>query len=151
MISSKIAFRVASVLWILWGAVHVLAGVMTMFLPTSEAIAGIADAAGPAALEQAYSAATGAIVRQHGWNLAWGGLLVLVAGAFVWRGDRRATYAAAVVGGMLDLGYFIFLDLGGHVHFVPGTVMTFVSGSAIVLSLVADSVSRQSSRTKQAL
>lgn len=32
------------------------------------------------------------------------------------------------------LGYFFFLDLGGYVHFVPGTVMTLISAAAILLS-----------------
>jgi hypothetical protein len=41
---------------------------------------------------------------------------------------------AALVGGLADAGYFLFLDLGGFVHFVPGSVMTIFSGSAILLS-----------------
>ena len=38
------------------------------------------------------------------------------------------------VGGLADLGYFLFVDLGGFAMFVPGTVMTLISASAIVLS-----------------
>jgi hypothetical protein len=38
---------------------------------------------------------------------------------------------------MADVGYFLFLDLGGFVHFVPGTVMTIFSGSAIGLTFWA--------------
>ena len=48
-----------------------------------------------------------------------------------------AVYVAAWGGGMADVGYFLFMDLGGHVKFVPGTVMTIVSATAIVLSFVA--------------
>ena len=33
------------------------------------------------------------------------------------------------------MGYFLFIDLGGFVNFVPGTVMTLISASAILLSL----------------
>ena len=40
-----------------------------------------------------------------------------------------------MVGGLADLGYLLFVDLPGYVNFFPGTVMTFVSGSAILLSL----------------
>ena len=31
-------------------------------------------------------------------------------------------------------GYFLFMDLGGFVNFVPGTIMRLVSASAILLS-----------------
>ena len=36
----------------------------------------------------------------------------------------------------LCIGYFVFLDLGGFVNFVPGTVMTLISGSAVILSAI---------------
>ena len=42
-----------------------------------------------------------------------------------------------LTGGLADLGYFLFLDLGGYVNFVPGTVMTLISASAMGLSLYA--------------
>ena len=43
----------------------------------------------------------------------------------------------AAVGGLTDLGYFLFMGLGGYIHFVPGTVMTLVSGTAIILTLLS--------------
>lgn len=45
-------------------------------------------------------------------------------------------FFTAIVGGLTDVGYFIFMDLGGFVHLVPGTVMTLISGTAIILSLL---------------
>ena len=39
-----------------------------------------------------------------------------------------------MVGGLADVGYLLFVDLPGYVNFFPGTVMTFVSGLAIILS-----------------
>ncbi|MEO1641358.1 MAG: hypothetical protein AAFU41_19155 [Pseudomonadota bacterium] len=47
-----------------------------------------------------------------------------------------AIWVTAMVGGLADLGYLIFVDLPGFVNFFPGTVMTFVSGTAIVLSFM---------------
>jgi len=82
-----------------------------------------------------YPDAVSAILHQHGWNLGWGGLTTVLCAPWVWRGDARAIFLAALVGGMLDAGYFLFLDLGGYVHFVPGTIMTSVSASAIGLSV----------------
>jgi hypothetical protein len=123
------------VLWFVWGGVHLFAGIMTMIGSTGAAVAGIADAVDPTQLTSAeYHAAVGAVVNQHGWNLGWIGLGTMISAIGVWRGQRGAIGLAALLGGMADLGYFIFLDLGGHVNFVPGTVMTIVSSAAIATS-----------------
>jgi len=76
----------------------------------------------------------GAIMNQHGWNLIWFGVATTVGAVFIWKGSLTAIWVSAMVGGLADLGYFIFLDLGGYVKFIPGTVMTIVSFSAILLS-----------------
>lgn len=130
-----LAFRIAAVLWVVWGLVHVFAGVITMYKDTPAAVSGIADGVDPALLlTLEYHPAAGAIINQHGWNLAWIGLTTIICAPWVWRGNLNAIVLAALVGGLADLGYFMFLDLGGFVNFVPGTVMTLVSGSAILLS-----------------
>ena len=61
----------------------------------------------------------------------------MICAPLIWRGSTNAIFLAAIVGGLADLGYFLFLDLGGYVNFVPGTVMTLVSSSAIILSFYA--------------
>jgi len=142
MNAPKVALRIAAILWFIWGAVHTFAGVITMAQPTALAIGGIADAVDPSTLEMIYPDAAGAIINQHGWNLAWGGLWTMICAPFVWRGDVRGIVLAALVGGLLDIGYVMFLDLGGFVHFVPGTVMTIFSGSAIILSAYGHVASR---------
>lgn len=45
-----------------------------------------------------------------------------------------AIWVTAMVGGLADVGYPLFVDLPGYVNFFPGTVMTLISASAIVLS-----------------
>lgn len=129
--------RAAAVLWVVWGLVHVFAGVMTMSLPTSEAVAGIADGVPPASVAMDYPAAAGAILKQHGWNLAWIGLTTLLCAFAMGRPRVWPVLLAALVGGLADVGYFVFIDLGGFARFVPGTVMTLVSASAILLSFAA--------------
>ncbi|MEO1436000.1 MAG: hypothetical protein AAFV80_10720, partial [Bacteroidota bacterium] len=123
------------------GAVHMFAGVMTInFILSGDiagAIGGIADAIDPESLQMAYPKAAGAVIGQHGWNLLWGGAVTLVCAFGVWSGKWTPTWIAALVGGLLDLGYFMFMDLGGYVHFVPGTVMTLVSSAAIIFSMLA--------------
>ena len=111
---------------------------MTISRDTPDAIAGIADAVDPAALAETYHAAAGAVINQHGFNLLWIGLVTMICAVLIWGDKKHLSYTllvAAIVGGLADVGYFVFMDLGGFVNFVPGTVMTIVSGSAILLSI----------------
>lgn len=137
----NILFKIAAVLWIIWGLVHILAGVLTMNFvlsgDISSSISGIADAVDPATLQMNYPAAAGAVIGQHGFNLFWIGVVTLISAFFIWKGNKNAIFLAAITGGLADLGYFLFMDLGGYVKFVPGTVMTIVSSLAIILSFYA--------------
>lgn len=137
----KTLFKISAILWIIWGLVHILAGVMTVkgivTNDISASISGIADAVDPETLTMDYPKAAGAIIGQHGFNLLWIGLVTFISAIFVWKGNAKAIFLAAITGGLADLGYFLFMDLGGYVNFVPGSVMTIVSLSAIVLSFYA--------------
>ena len=132
--------KVSAVLWVIWGLVHVLAGVMTMrgilIGDISLSVSGIADAVDPAKLQMNYPAAAGAIIGQHGFNLFWIGVDTFISAFFIWKGNKPAIFLAAITGGLADLGYFLFMDLGGYVNFMPGTVMTLVSATAIILSFL---------------
>lgn len=137
----SILFKASSILWVVWGLVHILAGIMTIKgvltddIPSS--IAGIADALDPKTLQADYPKAAGAIIGQHGFNLLWIGLITFISAFSIWKGNKNAIFLAAITGGLADLGYFLFMDLGGYVKFVPGTLMTLVSSLAIVLSFYA--------------
>ena len=137
----NIFFRVSAILWVIWGLVHVLAGVMTISGVASGDIAasigGIADAVNPETLQMDYPDALGAILSQHGFNLLWIGIVTLISAFYVWRGNANAIFLAAITGGLADVGYFLFMDLGGYVNFMPGTVMTIVSATAIITSFYA--------------
>ena len=137
----KNLFKLSTVLWIIWGLVHMLAGVMTMkgilTDDISSSIIGIADAVDPEALKMDYPEATGAVIGQHGFNLLWIGLVTFISAFFIWRGNKNAIFLAAICGGLADLGYFLFLDLGGFVKFVPGSIMTLISFFAIITSFYA--------------
>lgn len=137
----SILLKIAAVLWVLWGIVHMFAGIMTMSGILSGdiagAVGGIADAVDSATLQINYPDAVGGVLGQHGFNLFWIGTVTLICAFFIWRGSSNAIFLAALTGGLADLGYFLFMDLGGYVNFVPGTVMTIVSASAIILSFYA--------------
>lgn len=110
-------------------------GILTNDITAS--VSGIADAINPESLKMDYPKAAGAVIGQHGFNLFWIGIVTFISAFFVWKGNRNAIFLAALTGGLADLGYFLFMDLGGFVHFVPGTVMTIVSFLAISTSLYA--------------
>ena len=137
MKNASLLLKISAILWIVWGIVHALAGILTISGETAVAIAGIADKVDPKLLAMSYPDAAGALINQHGFNLAWFGLVTIVGGVFIWRESVSAIFVSALVGGLADVGYFIFIDLGGYSSFMPGTVMTIISGSAIVLSFYA--------------
>lgn len=141
MKNNALLFKSAAVLWVIWGLVHVLAGVLTMQKilagDISASVSGIADAIDPITAQMDYPNAAGAIIGQHGFNLFWIGIVTFICAFYVWKGNKNAIFLAAITGGLADLGYFLFMDLGGYVNFVPGTVMTIVSASAILLSFYA--------------
>lgn len=130
--------KISAVLWAIWGAVHVLAGVFTLSFVLSgditSSIGGIADKVDGSTLQMDYPAALGAIISQHGFNLLWIGIVTLICAFYIWKKNKHAVFLAAITGGLADLGYFLFLDLGGYVNFMPGSLMTYVSASAILLS-----------------
>jgi len=138
---TSVLLKASSILWIIWGIVHIFAGVLTMkgilTNDISSSVSGIADAVEPSIVQMDYSEASGAIIGQHGFNLFWIGIVTFISAFFVWKGNRNAIFLAAITGGLADLGYFLFMDLGGFVNFVPGTVMTIVSSLAIILSFYA--------------
>lgn len=129
--------KIAAVLWIIWGLVHMFAGVMTISQDAAGAVSGIADAVDPALIADEFHPAVGALLNQHGFNLLWIGAFTVVGGVYIWRQSVTAILMTAIVGWVTDVGYFVFMDLGGFVNFVPGTVMTIISSAAVFLSLWA--------------
>ena len=82
----SIALKVAAVLWIIWGLVHIFAGSIIISTPDAAgAVQAVADAVPKAELAfEAHSAAS-ALYTQHGWNLAWIGLVTVVCAVYLWR------------------------------------------------------------------
>lgn len=128
------ALKIAAILWVIWGLVHMLAGVLTIIQAPSQGFAAIADAVDAALLVADYHPAVGGVLNQHGFNLLWIGAATIIGALFIWRGNLTAIWVTAIVGGLADVGYLLFVDLPGYVNFFPGTVMTLISASAIVLS-----------------
>ncbi|MEL6955716.1 MAG: hypothetical protein AAFO88_03655 [Pseudomonadota bacterium] len=132
--TQKLALKASAVLWVIWGLVHMLAGAIVIPADATGGFQAITDAIDPALLENDYHPAVGGVLNQHGWNLFWGGAVTVIGAVFIWRANTTAIWVTGMVGGLLDVGYLVFVDIPGYVNFVPGTLMTLVSGSAILLS-----------------
>lgn len=135
--TSGLMLKLAAILWVIWGLVHMFAGVVIISSDAAGAVAAVADAVDPAEIGADFHPAVGALLNQHGFNLLWIGTFTVVGAFFIWRQSVTFIFMTAIVGWVTDVGYFIFLDLGGFVHFVPGTVMTIVSSAAVLLSFWA--------------
>lgn len=137
MTNTGLLLKLSSILWVLWGLVHMFAGGVVLSSDAADGVAAIADAVDPSLIANDFHPAVGAILNQHGFNLLWIGTFTLCGAIFIWRASITAIFMTAIVGWVTDVGYFLFLDLGGFVHFFPGTVMTIVSTAAVLLSLWA--------------
>lgn len=126
--------RISAILWVIWGLVHIAGGVITIGGETAAGFQGIAAAVDPVELEADYHPAVGAVLNQHGWNLLWVGVVTTIGAFFIWRKSVTGIWVTAMVGGLFDIGYFVFIDLGGYGTFFPGSSMTYVSATAIILS-----------------
>ena len=126
--------KISASLWVIWGLVHAVAGILTLSGGTASAITSIANAVDPATLLIEYPDAVGAIVNQHGFNLLWGGIVTVIGGLLIWRSNVTAIFVSALVGGLFDLGYFIFVDPGGYNKFLPWVGMPIISAISIVFS-----------------
>lgn len=138
-------FRISAILWVLWGLVHIFAGIMTVKLASSgqvsEAVHGITSAVDVTKLQLDYHDAVAAVLSQHGFNLGWFGVVTLLSAVFVWRRRAAAVYLAALVGGLADLGYFLFVDVPGYA-LPPGPQMTWICAAAILTGFAALYLSR---------
>lgn len=137
-------FRIAAGLWVVWGLVHMFAGGMTLSLigdeNTTQAVHNIVNKVDIAVVTLDYPEPVSALLSQHGFNLFWFGVITTVCAPFVWRGNVRAVFLASLVGGLADLGYFLFIDLGGY-PLPPGPQMTWICAAAIVAGIAATRMS----------
>lgn len=77
--TTSLLLKITAVLWVIWGLVHLLAGVLTIWQDTPHAFSAIADAVDPAVLTGPYHEAVGAVVNQHGFNFIPGTIMTLIS------------------------------------------------------------------------
>ena len=113
------ALRIASVLWLIWGLVHAFAGVMVIASDPAGGFGAILDAMDRASFDMAWPEGAGGVLNQHGWNLLWGGAITVLCSVLIWRRNRTAIWVAAMIGGLLDLGYFMTGGQRAHCSELP--------------------------------
>ena len=132
--------KTSSVLWIIWGLFHLLLGIglLYLFFIGDEAlgIALVADDPLFAGLFEARDPVVRANLMNYSWDIAWFGLVTTIGATFIWKQSSNAVFLCALVAGLADFGYFVFVDVPGYAPPV-GQAMTFISASAIILSLYA--------------
>lgn len=133
----SLLLKIAAVLYLIWGIVHVMIGIV-LFIPLFKddpvtTIHAITDKVDLATLQIDYPDSVTAILKQHSWNLLWFGAVVFIGSLYVWKKNAKAIFLCALVGGLADLGYFVFVDLADLAS-PPGPQMTWIMGAAIILS-----------------
>lgn len=132
--NQRALFRAASVLWAMWGLLHLVAGFVMMStfanefdgVPESVTLAAMGDM--PFHVRRT--------LAEHNFNNMWFGLVVTVGSILVWRGSRLGVLLCAIVGGLAHLGFTIFMVVPGYSNPV-GVAMTVIVGAAVALSFLA--------------
>ena len=137
MKNTELLLKIAYLLWVIWAIVHIGASIFIISSNTVTGVQGIADAIDSASLQMNYLDAAGAIVKQLGFNIGWAGVVTLIGAVFIWRKNTTAIFVTAMVGGLVDMAYFLFIDLGGLANFLLGGLMTYVSATAIIFIFYA--------------
>lgn len=128
-------FRAAAVLWAMWGALHLVAGlsVMTTF---AREVVGVPETVNLTVMGGALPFHVRRSLAEHSFNNTWFGLVVLVGSVRVWRRSRLGVFLCTIVGGLAQLGFTIFLVVPGRSNAV-GVAMTVIAASAVALSVAA--------------
>ncbi len=131
-VNSKIPFRITSILWGLWGFVHLLGG-LTMLFVLKGGLESVPESVDVKNLPPLHIVPT---LMEHNFNNLWFGLTILIASFFVWKANRNAVLFCSIVGGLAHLGFAIFIVFPGHSDLV-GVVLSFVVLAAIVFGIIA--------------
>ena len=132
--------RIASVLWGIWGAFHLFIGVVLLMVvseghPDGQ-LASIPDVVNITMMGSEGRFVVVPSLNQHAFNLAWFGIVVGIGCVYVWKRRAEGIFVCILVGGLADLGYFLYVDLPGYAD-PPGPQMTYIMAAAIALSLYA--------------
>jgi len=132
----NIVLRASAVLWAIWGVFHLSLGSLLIFI-SQEYPVGVFESV-PELVEfelfgMANRLAVIGSLKQLVFNLAWVGAAVTIGSVYIWKKNAHAIFFCAILGGLSDLGYFLFIDLPGFAD-PPGPQMTYICIAAIASS-----------------
>ncbi len=133
--TSNIFFKTASILWGLWGFVHLFAG-FSMLSVLSEGIESLPESVLVKMMGNDMPLHIVPTLMEHNFNNTWFGLVILTGSFFVWKANRTAVLLCSIVGGLAQLGFTIFIVFPGYSE-LPGVIMSFVVVTAIVFGMIA--------------
>lgn len=132
--NQRALFKVAGVLWAMWGLLHLMGGFVVLSTFASE-VNGVSESVTLTAMGD-IPFHVRRTVAEHNFNNMWFGLVVTVGSVLVWRGSRQGVLLCAIVGGLAHLGFTILMVVPGYGGPI-GVAMTFVAGAAVLLSFIA--------------
>jgi len=104
------AHKTSVVLLIVWGVLHVIGGATIALSPAGESLAMMGSGLDASSLPDSIDAATAGVLRFHGYNLLWMGLLVTFLAATTWRRpDGTRFWIIMVIVGAADVGLIFFM------------------------------------------
>lgn len=109
----RILFRVAAVLWAMWGALHLVAGFGLLSTFANE-VATVPESVTLTLMGSEMPFYVRRTLAEHTFNNTWFGLVVAVGSVLVWRGSRLGVFLCAIVGGLAHLGFTIFVVIPGY-------------------------------------
>jgi hypothetical protein len=132
--------KTSAILWAIWGIFHLFIGVAMIVLFKNGYPSGdfqeIPETLNFTMFGMESLFAPIATLKQHAFNLAWIGAIVTVGSFYVWNKNKLGIFTCAVIGGLADIGYFLYIDLPGYA-FTPGPEMTYIMALAIILAFYA--------------
>lgn len=137
-------FRVAAVLWAMWGALHLVAGLSVLTTFASEVV-GVPESVQLTVMGGDLPFYVRRTLAEHSFNNTWFGLVVLVGSLLVWKRSRLGVFLCTIVGGLAHVGFTIFLVVPGYSNAV-GVAMTLIAAGAFTLSVAAQLGSKTSER-----
>ncbi len=99
--------RTGAIFFIVWGVLHVGAGIEGLIKPPEQAAAGFVAAS----------------LMQHSYNIVWFGVVDIVIAVFwIWRLDKAGYWMNLVLVSLVDIGWLVLVVLPGHFDIVIGMI-----------------------------
>lgn len=135
------AHKVGAVFYVLWGLVHVIAGVVVLYALQSDgvgaALGKLGNAVPAGELPQGLSGIANSPIALMSWDLIWfGSLVAVLAVTLNWKNSRTGFWINLGIVLVTDLAYTFAVIVPGYVAFPRGFMGPPLGVLAIVFSTI---------------